>query len=363
MSKKSTQELFEEGRLIYFSDHSSVEEKNEGLRMIKKAGDEGNPDAMFTLAILMLTEKINVTGADRNEQAAYLLCCAANEGSLQARALLNSICEKRYAQKEFPESSYNGPLVDFDGKKIKINRKGILTPVDVHLVYADGQNILKISVNVQFIYPYEIHDSELFEQAVLDGIRQWEGDYEVFGGQKLKVEVEITTEDRAFDNVFVLPATRDFMREVAQISSHLGKKAKEKTDMALEQSRSFAALGLKWSVRSRKIIFLQNRYDRFGDYGEIADTAKHEFGHVLGLGDLYESRSDALDGVGLGTYSEIDAYHIKDRLYNLVMCLGHGVISNNDIEMVIMAFRDNEIQLYQPQNYNKKISEVLGRGN
>ena len=91
--------------------------------------------------------------------------------------------------------------------------------------------------------------------------------------------------------------------------------------------------------------------------------AKHEFGHTIGLGDLYQSSSDSLNGVEKGTYEELDKYAISNKYYNLVICDHHGPISNNDIEMVILAFRENKMQLYQPGKLKGKLSSALGKGN
>jgi hypothetical protein len=132
----------------------------------------------------------------------------------------------------------------------------------------------------------------------------------------------------------------------------------------ISQKRSFSGLGVKrWSVKSRKIIVIQSEDGRFRDYGEIMHVAKHEFGHVLGLGDLYCSPGDGLEGVPEGAYEETDKDHVFDRVYNLVMCDHHGPISNNDIEMVVLAFSENCMQNYQKSNLGQKISEALGKGN
>nr|MCR5510973.1 hypothetical protein [Lachnospiraceae bacterium] len=86
--------------------------------------------------------------------------------------------------------------------------------------------------------------------------------------------------------------------------------------------------------------------------------------HILGLGDLYEEEDDGLEGVEKGTFPELDMYHRKDKEYDLVMCDHHGTVSNNDIEMVILAFRENKIQLYQKDKRIKaQISDALGKGN
>lgn len=92
-------------------------------------------------------------------------------------------------------------------------------------------------------------------------------------------------------------------------------------------------------------------------------VAKHELGYALGLGDLYQSTVDSLGGVKKGTYADLDSYAVTDSFYNLVMCDHHGPISNNDIEMVILAFKENRMQLFQPMKLKGKISTALGRGN
>lgn len=85
----------------------------------------------------------------------------------------------------------------------------------------------------------------------------------------------------------------------------------------MNNKRSFATNGLKWSVNSRKIICIQSENGLFNDYDEIKHVAKHEFGHALGLGDLYASSIDSLTGVNKGTFSELDSYAISDKYYNL----------------------------------------------
>lgn len=83
----------------------------------------------------------------------------------------------------------------------------------------------------------------------------------------------------------------------------------------------------------------------------------------MGLGDLYAYDSLDLNGIDKGRYSEIDAYHVSGKTYNLVMCNHHGVISNNDIEMVVLSFSENKIQEYQKNGKFKEISKALGNGN
>lgn len=111
-------------------------------------------------------------------------------------------------------------------------------------------------------------------------------------------------------------------------------------------------------------LYVLSENGKFDDFKEIKNVAKHEFGHALGLGDLYERRSDNLGEISKGTYSELDGYYLTDKFYKLVMCDHHGPISNNqNIEMAVLAFWENKAKLYQQGNFMGVISKALGRGN
>lgn len=351
----------------YFSS-DDPEERQKGLHMLIDASWQGDPAASYSLAELLLSGAVHVSSGSSEEKALALLCQSADTGYLPARSRLNRICENKYqqqmAQAQESGTVRSGELVDFNGDVIKIDRTGVMTPVDAELAFVNGRNVLTLSANVVLVNSEPLLDEERLMNAILAGMKEWAGSYRVFGNQQLDVRVCLTTEFRMFDSVIVVPVTDYCSDQIKTMSKLLGtKKKKEEITGLLEDKRSFAASGLKWSAYSRKYIYIQCDSGRFDDYAEIQAVAKHEFGHVLGLGDLYESAGDSLTGVAKGTYPELDGYYINKKFYNLVMCDHHGPVSNNDIEMVVLAFKENKAQLYQPSQYKGKISDALGKGN
>lgn len=363
----SAEQKREIGKLFFYHNCRDREKRDCGLKLIMEAHSQGDAEATFIVARLILDGVLKPRTGDSEECALALFHRSANRGCIQARAYLNAYCEKRYHKQMAQNPSppfHSGALVDFEGRPIRIHRQGVFTPVDAVLEYKNGRNVLTLSTNVVFLYPDEPVNAEKFERAVLDGLMTWQGEYEVFGGQKLSVCVNVTTDNKLFDNLVILPMTDEFSESVRAASKFFGtKKRKAELSEVIDHKRSFATSGLKWTVNSRKVIYLFSENGKFDGYEEIMHVTKHEFGHALGLGDLYASSTDSLTGVEKGTYTELDGYAIDDRLYNLVMCDHRGPISNNDIEMVVLAFRENRAQLFQPSKIKGKISSALGKGN
>ena len=366
ISKKMIELAREQGKAGYFNPDATSEERSKALEVLVFAQRNGDAEAEYLVGRLFLEGRLGLEKGDSLKYGLRLMCNSANRGFAQARAHLNAYCEEKY-RKQFREeldAKKEGPLTGFDGKRISFVRKGLLTPIDATLEYKDGENILNLGVNITFLYTEQTSDPAKFEEAILRGIRLWEGEYTVFGGQKVSVRMEITTEERIFDTVIVAPVVSEITDRIEKLSERLGTENRRREIRELISSkRSFATGGLRWSATSRKFIFMQSESPDFDDYDELMHVAKHEFGHALGLGDLYESPSDHLGGVTEGTFAELDSYIINDKFYNLVMCDHHGPVSNNDIEMVILAFKKNKMQLFQPRKLKRKISEALGRGN
>lgn len=252
----------ETGKMLLKSDDSA--ERSNGIKNILKAFSMNDVESICIVADLMLRGALRPSAGDPEERALDLLCIAAHKGEPRARSLLNAYCKARYeikTRKAGLDDKSKTSLVDFDGIPIIINRKGILTPIDAELKYIDGVNCLTLSTNIFFMYgdEQEISNSKRFERAVLEGIREWEGEYKVFNNQSLRIVLNITTEPRIFDNVIVIPFTDNIGTAVQKITNAVGtKNAKERASSLISDKRSFASAGFKWSVHSRKVICIQS---------------------------------------------------------------------------------------------------------
>jgi TPR repeat protein len=356
-------ELCKMGKEMYFDRAADKETRNKGIKYIVKAVNQKDAEAMCVMGKLLLDGALTIKGKDSEEQGKLYLWLAANKGHAEARVLLNQYCQQK--DKSAVVSDEGGPLRDFQGNVMKIDRKGIRTPVDAVLKYENGENIFALSANINFLNTRDVcEDAEKLENAVFEGLKCWQGEYVVFGGQKLKVTLTLTKENRLYDNVDILFMDKKLKDSVKKAYANLGMEAAaDRFDRFADSGRSaFVSRGRRWSATSRKQIIIQNSTEDFSNFDEVKNVAKHEFGHVLGLGDLYRSEIDRLEGVDKGTYEELDDYYIVNKVYNLVMSDERGIISNNDIEMVLLAFSENCMQCYQPRG-KMQISEVLGKGN
>ncbi len=343
-------------------------ERWKGIDHLFAAATHNDPASCYYFGRLLATQTVFDCSASPDEsvkKGIYYLMLAALNGMADARNFLNDFCQKRYENSVCFEDAPQAPLTDFDGRMITVNRCRRYYPVKAKLDFKNSKNILTLRVNLSFLETDEMENCIEIRNAVRNGIRAWAGEYRVFGGQLLEVKVQITSRQQIGGNVVIVPMTKTLSDQVEDVMDVIKTKRADKVRQSfIKDRRSMMMQGFrKWTVHSPKIMYVQSKDGTFTDLDEIYHVSKHEFGHALGLGDLYKSESDDLPGISVGNYPELDCYHLTDRIYNLVMCDHHGPISNNDIEMVILAFRDNCTQNYQPQNRIKSVSKALGRGN
>ena len=352
--QQTAEQLWSRGKALWLAAETE-EDRLAGSRMMQKAAWQGHPQAQYFLGMRFWVREGKPLDLNPGSPWIRMLWRSACAGDRRAREKLERIFLLRSPQPVMRP----GPLRDSQGQPVELDRTEAKLPIKAQLRYENGENVLHLQVNVVFFYTTEPENRAHFEQAVLAGIRDWEGVYPVFGS-KLRVQMELTTEKRLGGSVFVMPMAEDVRKDALKVARiFLPKKRKEKAVSMLDHRRSFAVSGLRWTPGSPKLIVIQDSNGTFSREQTIRDVAKHEFGHALGLGDLYASSADGYGGVPFGTHPALDAYSLWNGHYGLVMCDQHGFISGKDLEMVLLAFRDGKMQLYQKVKRKDRISDAL----
>jgi len=370
LTKEQAAEKREYAKVCILTAKGNKAKVREGLTALQEACMQGDPEAIFIMAKLNLEGFLTPTKESREERGMKLLFQASEMGSLQARVMLNELCQEKY-QQDFKlvkdRTTEPHPLVDFEGKPIVIQRTGLFTPIDAVLEFKEGKNILTFKCNLDFMNLYAANDGEKFKEAVVKGVKAWEGEYQVFGGQQLTIKIEVTTENKLLDSIHIYLMNDEGRELFGQTGKLLGKIGQEETQSYIENlaamENSFATIGRKWSVKSKKMICIVKDDTDEVAYDDITGITTHEFGHALGLGDLYKNPQAGMPGVPKGTFVELDSYYVAPSCYHLAMGSHQGLISNNDIEMIVLAFSENARQNYQPDRWGTNISEALGKGN
>lgn len=201
------------------------------------------------------------------------------------------------------------------------------------------------------------------KELILDSIKtRWEGAYE--GNQHdfhngLKIN-------------FSIDFVEDFNPEVGERSIRIELKNGKCGVSYCEY--------LTWKTNSNRIVFIYtsscdidshenkdgtecSEYDEYHySIVEYAGTISHEFGHVFGLDDMYASANYTY---GFEPLSNDEIIYNK---YNFGLPSGYGIMRNNgnavanDIEMIMLAFVENDCQHYVPHGKTQKLSKAI-KGN
>ena len=363
----SAEEILYRELHAFLPQHLDEDVRRKRVKAIRIAAIRNQTEAMYQYGLYVLSKDIkkNKWTGVKHSSGWHWIYKAAGTGCMAAKHFLDQVCKERY-EKAFPVSGgsqTDGPLRDFDGKEIRICRTGLRTPVDAVLSFENGENILTLTADLCFlddeVYT-DAKDAEVFRNAVIDGIREWEGVYEVFGGQRVRICMQLSCGENMFDTVNIMPIGKEQEADALK----LAEKSPWGDPDRIVNAAALTAFGIRrWKVTSRKYIFFRNPERIVKNPEYIKHIAKHEFGHVIGLGDLYQSEVFKLEGADSANIPELQSYEILPKQFNLVMSNAFGPISNNDVEMVILAFSENRMQFYQPDKVNKYVSRALGRGN
>lgn len=366
--KEKLRYAVEESTRLYDSPELTPEQRNRAFELLEWAARNNDPEACFRFGARLVNGKIRLKDIDSKERGMYYIDRAAYLGHKVAQKAIDNYCNLLYEKNVGSKNPKQAPapLRDHNGWKIKIKHTGKFTPVNAELVYQEEKNILFLDVNANILVnDEEVVDRIKFMDAVEKGFKAWEGVYTVFGGQEIVVVVNVKFSDFALLGCVNISSLKsNAVKGAIKLAGIKGHEWQNRLSDAANTSASIASIGMKkWSVRSGKSIFINNSNGRFDDYDMITKAVRSEFGSILGLADMRITDNNENKSIPKGTYPELDPYYIENGYYNLVMCNRRGVISNNDMEMVILALSENEMQHYIEDSMGHKPSKALGKGN
>lgn len=339
-----------------------------GVQVLADAVKAGNAAAHCYLAAC-LRDRLPGT-EDLRSDSTYirsLFYYGVRKKVLHADEALESFCAREYSglmEKRGIRPVHFSHLIDHKGRYIEIHRSSRLCPVQAELTSEDGVHTLTLTVRLRFLIPDEIERDGEFMDRICEGIGAWSGTYEVFGGQELHVRVRIDESRGCGAKLWVLPVPDELREMIVELLKGLPGKNIKRAMGLLRDKRSYALFStVLWKVFAPKMIVMLKTADNTKDLNELSWVATHEFGHILGIGDLYADPESKLMGVEPGSFGELDCYALGNKRFYSVMCMHNAPIRNNDMEMVLLALTENRYQRYQKDKLGKRISPALGRGN
>lgn len=207
-------------------------------------------------------------------------------------------------------------------------------PIKVHV---DGN---KVTVDVYVEYKGDINGKlgeSTYKELANEGISSWAGEYQGVFGNDVTVDVKIHEGTN--------PKWWEFWR--------WGEKQKYVPVNLKNNNKSFTendiphVTGTKQPGQGKLNMFTTDGRGTGHKYSkeEYVATMAHEFGHVFGLKDAYGDGGNRPDAFKLGVYEEDGIMRYQ---FNGIF------ISSKDIEMMILAAKDNEWQYFADYDGNKK---------
>jgi len=273
---------------------------------------------------------------------------------------------------------------------VQVTRAGNDVTIKAFVNFTGDSNELMPSTKISYITapgsktpPSGMTFGEVAAQSIMD---TWNGTYDVYG-QTVNISTEIYSNCYSPNNilqpVWASKEQKYLNYEILEGTDHTG----EKIGMGSHNDPSSSGLinGLfntlipgdyngeniyNWSIGNSSqhiVVYTHTNNEYIGD-NWFKQTAAHEFGHALGLGDAYNAGYRG--GSWLGSvdgyyapykYSVNDSYGSNYDVYvpnNDIMLEGasQNYVYSNDIRMVLDAYRTGEVQLYPwgSKDYNKR---------
>ena len=161
------------GRAMYMKPKNPADRKR-GFLYLKEAEKRGDLEAACFIGNLYLHGNEKPDKGEADEEGKKLLMKAAEHGFTQAQSILDRICLEEYfrsiSSRMVGRNPKKGELVDFNGKKIQINKTGYHTPVDARLVFEKGQNKLLLEANLVPLDMKNMDNKDDIMDAVKEGI-------------------------------------------------------------------------------------------------------------------------------------------------------------------------------------------------
>ena len=216
---------------------------------------------------------------------------------------------------------------------------------------------LTLQASVHFADRRGEKDGMSFRQnknRALAGFRSWSGKYLLRSGKTLCVRV-ILRETKKRRGALQVTFLDYGTLKAAETFAGRGKTGMKLRRALRTPGFTFAGLRAeKWRPWKGRWIGLRTDMEMFS----VEEISRHEFGHILGLGDMYRDPVMGLKGIS-GNVAELYAdFADKGGRCRAVMD-SNGPVTPLDAEMMLLAQMTGRFQQYQKQKGRGNVSAVL----